>query len=71
MSEQREETIFTWGAPPLKMGAGAADEIGFDLSALGLRRVLIVTDPGVHAHGAPSRIAGVLDSPAKSGEHRK
>lgn len=60
MSEQREETIFTWGAPPLKMGAGAADEIGFDLSALGLRRVLIVTDPGVHAHGAPSRIADAL-----------
>jgi len=27
-----EETIFTWGAPPLKFGAGASDEIGFELS---------------------------------------
>ena len=25
-----EETIFTYGAPPLKMGRGASDEIGFD-----------------------------------------
>src|SRR5579875_3871129 len=25
------ETIFTWGAPPLKFGAGALDEIGFDV----------------------------------------
>ena len=31
--ELRDETIFTWGAPPLKFGAGAADEIGFDLAA--------------------------------------
>jgi alcohol dehydrogenase class IV len=55
-----EETIFTWGAPPLKFGAGAADEIGFDLAAFGVRRVLVVTDPGVNAHGAPSRIADTL-----------
>ena len=27
-----EETIFTWGAPPLKFGAGAADEIGFEMA---------------------------------------
>ena len=52
-----EETIFTWGAPPLKFGVGAADEIGFDLSGFGVRRVLVVTDPGVNALGAPSRIA--------------
>ena len=56
----REETIFTWGAPPLKFGAGSTDEIGFDLSGFGVRRVLIVTDPGVNALGAPSRIADSL-----------
>jgi alcohol dehydrogenase class IV len=55
-----EETIFTWGAPPLKFGAGAADEIGFDLAGLGVRRVLVVTDPGVNAAGAPSRIVDAL-----------
>ena len=55
-----EETIFTWGAPPLKFGAGAADEIGFDLAGFGVRRVLVVTDPGVNAGGAPQRIADAL-----------
>jgi alcohol dehydrogenase class IV len=57
---QHEETIFTWGAPPLKFGAGAVDEIGFDLVGYNVRRVLIVTDPGVNALGAPSRIADSL-----------
>ncbi|MDT7580840.1 MAG: hydroxyacid-oxoacid transhydrogenase [Pseudonocardiales bacterium] len=58
--ELHEETIFTWGAPPLKFGAGAADEIGFDLAGFGVRRVLVVTDPGVNALGAPQRIADAL-----------
>ena len=55
-----DETIFTWGAPPLKFGAGASDEIGFEMSGYGVRRVLIVTDHGVHALGAPERIADGL-----------
>ena len=55
--ELREETIFTWGAPPLKFGAGALDEIGFDLSQYGVSRVLIITDPGLTALGIPQRIA--------------
>ena len=46
-----DETIFTWGAPPLKFGAGAADDIGFDLAGYGVRRVLVVTDPGVSLSG--------------------
>ena len=55
-----EETIFTWGAPPLKFGAGAADEVGFEMAGYGVRRVLIVTDAGVNALGAPQRIADNL-----------
>ncbi len=55
-----EETIFTWGAPPLKFGAGASDEIGFDMAAYGARRVLVITDPGVAATGIPHRIADRL-----------
>jgi alcohol dehydrogenase class IV len=39
------ETVFTYGAPLLKFGTGAADEIGYDLSQYGARRVLVVTDP--------------------------
>jgi len=55
-----EETIFTWGAPPLKFGAGATDEIGFDLSQYGVQRVLIVTDAGLAERGIPHRIADAL-----------
>jgi hydroxyacid-oxoacid transhydrogenase len=55
-----EETIFTWGAPPLKFGPGAADEIGFDMRQYGARRVLIVTDAGLAAQGVPQRIADAL-----------
>lgn len=51
------ETVFTYGAPSLKFGAGASDELGHDLGALGARRVLLVTDPGVAAAGHPARIA--------------
>jgi alcohol dehydrogenase class IV len=55
-----EETIFTWGAPPLKFGAGAADEVVFELAGRGVRRVLVVTDAGVHALGVPHRVADTL-----------
>lgn len=54
------ETVFTYGAPGLKFGVGARHEIGFDLGQLGARRVLIVTDPGVAATGAPAEIAESL-----------
>jgi len=55
-----EETVFTYGAPQLKFGEGAADEIGFDLAQLGARRALVVTDPGVAATGGPQRIADAM-----------
>jgi alcohol dehydrogenase class IV len=51
------ETVFTYAAPALKFGAGAAGEIGYDLSQYGARRVLVVTDPGVAATGWPRRVA--------------
>jgi hydroxyacid-oxoacid transhydrogenase len=51
------EAVFTYGAPQLKFGPGASDEIGYDLSAFGVRRVLVVTDPGVAATGHPQRVA--------------
>ncbi len=51
------ETVFTYGAPALKFGRGASDEIGHDLTTYGARRVLVVTDPGVAATGHPDRIA--------------
>ena len=51
------ETVFTYGAPSLKFGPGAADEIGFDLQQYDARRVLVITDPGVAATGHPERVA--------------
>jgi len=51
------ESVFTYGAPALKFGDGAADEIGYDLAQLGARRVLVLTDPGVAATGIPARVA--------------
>ena len=54
------ETIFTWGAPPLVFGPGAVDGIGHDVARLGLRRVLVVTDPNVAATGLAERIGASL-----------
>jgi len=51
------ESVFTYGAPQLKFGDGASDEIGYDLSRLGVHRVLVVTDAGVAATGLPQRVA--------------
>jgi hydroxyacid-oxoacid transhydrogenase len=54
------ESVFTYGAPALKFGEGASDEIGYDLAQFGARRVLVVTDPGVAATGIPERIAAQM-----------
>ena len=66
------ETVFTYGAPQLKFGNGASDEIGYDLSRYGVKRVLVVTDPGVAATGHPQRvadqIAGIQSSSKAVGE---
>ncbi len=51
------ESVFTYGAPGLKFGEGASDEIGYDLSQYGVSRVLVITDPGVAATGHPQRVA--------------
>ena len=51
------ESIFTYGAPGLKFGEGASDEIGYDLSQYDVHRVLVITDPGVAATGHPQRVA--------------
>jgi alcohol dehydrogenase class IV len=56
------ETVFTYGAPALKFGRGAAEEIGYDLLQTGAHRVLVLTDPGVAATGWPQRIADGLAS---------
>ena len=59
------ETVFTYGAPALKFGAGASQEIGHDLEQFDARRVLVVTDPGVAATGHPQRIADQIAATGK------
>ncbi len=56
----RPETVFTYGAPGLKFGIGARHELSYDLAQYDARRVLVVTDPGVAATGAPNEIAESL-----------
>jgi alcohol dehydrogenase class IV len=57
LAATEHETVFTYGAPALKYGTGASDEIGYDLTQYGAHRVLVVTDPQVAATGWPRRIA--------------
>jgi len=57
---RRDETIFTWGSPPLKFGAGAIDEIGFELTQYAVRTALIITDVHVRELGVPDRVAQSL-----------
>lgn len=55
-----EETIFTWGATPLKFGAGALDEIGFDVAQYDVKRVLVITDETVAGLGLAQRVVDSL-----------
>ena len=61
MSPQHE-TIFTMEATPVKFGAGASAEAGWELKRLGVRRAMLVTDPGVAALGHPDRIRQLIEA---------
>ncbi len=56
----RNETVFTWAAPPLKFGVGALEEIGQDVLALGVESCLIITDRGVRDSGIPDRVLDLV-----------
>ena len=47
MSAHRLETAFTLDASSIKYGPGVTREVGFEMSRLGARRVMVVTDPGL------------------------
>ena len=50
------ESVFTWGAPPLKFGTGALDEVGLEVAATGASSCLVITDPGVRGTGLADRV---------------
>ena len=56
------ETIFTMEATPVKFGRGASAEAGWELRRLGVRRAMLVTDPGVAAAGYPERIQRAIEA---------
>jgi alcohol dehydrogenase class IV len=56
------ETVFTLEATPIKFGPGAAADAGWELARLGVRRALLVTDPGVVATGHPDRVRAGIEA---------
>ncbi len=56
------ETIFTMEATPVKYGAGASADAGWELKRLGVKRVLLVTDPGVAKLDHPERIKALIEA---------
>jgi hydroxyacid-oxoacid transhydrogenase len=56
------ETIFTMEATPVKFGRGASAEAGWELRRLGVRRAMLVTDPGVAAAGYPERVQKAIEA---------
>jgi hydroxyacid-oxoacid transhydrogenase len=55
------ETVFVMEMSPIKFGLGATDEIGFDATRLGLKKILIFTDRNLAAAGLPERVRGLLE----------
>ncbi len=60
MTTQALETVFTMEATPVKFGRGAASEAGWEAARLGMRRVLLVTDPQVSKLGMAADIQAQL-----------
>jgi len=58
------ESVFTLEATQLKFGAGAAEELGWELKRFGLKSVILVADPALHAYGLIDRIEAMI---AKAG----
>ena len=50
------EQVFTLEATPLKYGRGAAADAGWELQRLGVKRAMLVSDPGVAAAGITGRV---------------
>jgi hydroxyacid-oxoacid transhydrogenase len=62
MSAGDRETIFTLEATPIKFGPGACADAGWELKRLGVKRAMLVTDPGVAALGHPDRVREAIEA---------
>lgn len=62
MAQMLTETVFTWGAPPIKFGTGAVDELAHECARFDMHRVLVVTDQNVAETGVPQRVVDILSA---------
>ena len=56
------ETIFTIEATPLKFGAGAVEELGWEIRRLGLSNILLIADPVLRGLGVIDRVRALIDA---------
>jgi hydroxyacid-oxoacid transhydrogenase len=56
------EQVFTLEATPLKFGRGAAGDAGWELERLGVKRAMLVSDPGVVAAGITDRVCEAVEA---------
>jgi hydroxyacid-oxoacid transhydrogenase len=56
------EQVFTLEATPLKYGRGAAGDAGWELERLGVKRAMLVSDPGVVAAGITHRVREAIEA---------
>lgn len=56
------ETVFSIEMTPITFGPGAAEETGHHLARLGVRRALVVTDPGIVRAGIAERVLRSIGS---------
>src|SRR6266516_2644696 len=54
------ETVFTMEMTPIKVGAGATNEVSYDLKRLGVKHALIITDHGIMKIGLPERMHALI-----------
>jgi hydroxyacid-oxoacid transhydrogenase len=59
--EYPAETILSFTTVPLKLGFGAADEVGYEAKRLEAKRALICTDKNLRATGHPDRIQKIIE----------
>ena len=56
------ETTFTMEATPLKYGPGASEDAGWELKRMGVKRVMMTSDPGVVKAGITGRIKELIEA---------
>ncbi|MEJ7873426.1 MAG: hydroxyacid-oxoacid transhydrogenase [Rubrobacteraceae bacterium] len=62
MATNGNETVFTMEATPIKYGPGASEEVGWEVKRMGVKRVMLVSDPGVVKANIAPRIQELIEA---------